>query len=354
METVRVDLKDRSYQILIGTGLLKEPERFLDVNEEKNFVIMDSNIQALYGNYFDGLPGYLKIIIEPGEQSKSFAAAERVLRLMLAGGATRKSTVVAFGGGVTGDLAGFCSSIYMRGVAFIQVPTTLLAQVDSSVGGKTGINLGQFKNSIGSFYQPEKVVIDLDLLDTLPQRERLSGLGEIIKYGIIYDYQFLQYIITNIEQIKDCNPSVMLQVIKRSLEIKAAIVAVDEREAGLRKILNFGHTLGHALEGVTNFADYTHGEAVILGMYYETLMAVQLGVIDQEYARELLIFFARLGVDLDLSAYSPEELVEWMGKDKKNFAGKIAFILPTGEGEVKEYLLEKELVRKTLAGLFNS
>ncbi len=353
METVRVDLKDRSYQILIGAGFLKEPKKFLDDNEEKNFVIMDRNVEALYGNYFDNLRSYTKIVVEPGEQSKSFAVAERILQLMLDAGATRKATVVALGGGVIGDLAGFCSSIYMRGIPFIQVPTTLLAQVDSSVGGKTGINFGQFKNSIGSFYQPEKVLIDLDFLHTLPQKERVSGLGEVIKYGIIYDYNFLQYIMENIEQIKACNPKIMLRIIKRSLEIKAAIVAKDERESGLRRLLNFGHTLGHALEGVTGFAKYTHGEAVIIGMYYETLMAERMGIIDGKYASELLNFFRKLDVDPDISHYPGERLVEWMQKDKKNPVGRIAFILPVTGGKTEEYLLGKAETLEILAKLVN-
>lgn len=342
METVKVHLQDRSYNIHVGKGLIKNLEHLIEDTGEINFIITDGNVDALYGNHLEGLKNFEKIAIEADEQSKSFAVTEQILKQMLLKGATRKSKIIALGGGVVGDLAGFCSSIYMRGIPFIQIPTTLLAQVDSSVGGKTGINLLHYKNSIGSFYQPEQVIIDIDFLQTLPLRERLSGIGEIIKYGVIYDCNFLQYIIKNIKPIKDCNDEIMPYIIKNCVKIKAEIVSRDEKEGGLRKILNFGHTIGHALEGITNFSKYTHGEAVILGMYYETLMAKQLKLVDEQYAVELLNFLEALGVDLDITDYPLQELIDWMLKDKKNPRGKVSFILPVAKGKVQEYLLKKE------------
>ena len=239
-------------------------------------MITDKNVYTLYGHYINTLNNYEKIVVEPGEQSKTINVTTDILKQMLEKGASRKSKIIAFGGGVIGDLAGFCSAIYMRGISLIQIPTTLLAQVDSSVGGKTGINMLHYKNSVGAFYQPTKVIIDTNLLKTLPYRELLSGIGEIIKYGIIYDYEFFKYIVKNINKIKKCDASIMPYVVKQCCKIKAEIVSQDEKEKGLRKILNFGHTIGHALEGITNFDKYTHGEAVIIGMYYETIMAKKL------------------------------------------------------------------------------
>ncbi|HZJ76150.1 MAG TPA: 3-dehydroquinate synthase [Oscillospiraceae bacterium] len=344
MEKIKVNLRENSYDILIGNGLLRNLENIIDNNSKPNFIITDKNVDALYGNYLDTLNNYEKIIIEPGEQSKSMDVTADILKQMLVKGASRKSKIITFGGGVVGDLGGFCSAIYMRGIPFIQIPTTLLAQVDSSVGGKTAINLLHYKNSVGAFHQPTEVIIDTALLQTLPYKERLSGIGEIIKYGIIYDYNFLKYVVENIERIKKCDENIMPHVIKRCCEIKANIVSQDEKEEGLRKILNFGHTFGHALEGITDFSKYTHGEAVIIGMYYETIIARKLGMIGKKYAEEVLNFLSNLGIDLNISDYSITELVDWMSKDKKNIGGKISFVLPTEKGTVRERLLEKDEV----------
>jgi 3-dehydroquinate synthase len=351
MEKVRVNLKENSYNILIGKGLLGDLENLAEHSPEQNFIITDKNINALYGNYLDALDSYERIVIEPGEQSKSIDVTANILKQMLEKGASRRSKVIAFGGGVVGDLAGFCSAIYMRGIPFVQIPTTLLAQVDSSVGGKTGINLLHYKNSIGAFHQPVKVIIDTGLLHTLPYKELLSGIGEIIKYGIIYDYEFFKYVDRNIEKIKKCDEDIMPYVVKRCCEIKAEIVSRDEKEEGLRKILNFGHTIGHALEGITDFSKYAHGEAVIIGMYYETIMAKKMGIVDEEYAAEILNFLDGLGIDLNIDDYPVLELADWMLKDKKNVGGKISFILPVKEGMVKEQMLEKSGVLYYISSL---
>ncbi len=350
MEKIKINLNKNSYNILIGTDIFKNPEELSENpgenNSEQTFVITDKNVDFLYGQYIDMINNHEKIVIEPGEQSKSIDMAEYILKQMLSKGASRRSRVIAFGGGVVGDLAGFCSAIYMRGIPLVQIPTTLLAQVDSSVGGKTAINLLNYKNSVGAFYHPARVIIDTGLLKTLPYKELLSGIGEIIKYGIIYDYKFFRYIVKNIEQIKKCNNDIMPYVVKHCCKIKSEIVSRDEREKSLRKILNFGHTIGHALEGITDFSEYTHGEAVIIGMYYETLMAGQLKVIDEKYSKEILDFLGGLGVDLNIDNYPISGLIDWMSKDKKNVGGKVSFILPTEKNTVKEQLLEKHEVKR--------
>ena len=342
MEKINIDLKENSYDILIGRGILDNIEDLIQDNGETNFIITDRNVDDLYGYKLNPLKNFHKIIIEPGENSKSIDMAIDILKQMLIKGLSRKSMVIAFGGGVVGDLAGFCSSIYMRGISFIQIPTTLLAQVDSSVGGKTGVNLLEYKNSIGSFYQPRKVIMDTELLKTLPYKEVLSGLGEIIKYGIIYDYSFFQYIIKEIRKIINLDPDVIHYVIKRSCEIKAEVVSQDEKETGLRKILNFGHTIGHGLEAISNFSKYTHGEAVIIGMYAETLLAQKLDLIHEDYAVEILQFLESLNVNLDISSYPRIELMDYIIHDKKNIKNKISFILPISPGKVEEVFLEKE------------
>ena len=342
MEKINIDLNENSYDILIGKNILDNIDDLIQDNEESNFIITDKDVNDLYGHKLDSLKNYHKVIIEPGENSKSIDLAIDILKQMLLKGLSRKSKLIAFGGGVVGDLAGFCSSIYMRGIEFIQIPTTLLAQVDSSVGGKTGINLLEYKNSIGSFYQPSQVIMDTELLKTLPYNQLLSGLGEIIKYGIIYDYSFFQYIVKEIDNIKALDHDVILYVIKRSCEIKAEIVSQDEKEEGLRKILNFGHTIGHGLEAITGFSKYSHGEAIIIGMYTETLLAQSLDLIKEDYAMEILQFLESLDIDLDISSYSREELIEHLLHDKKNLKGKISFILPISPAKVKEVFLEKE------------
>lgn len=342
MEKVKIDLNENSYEILIKSGLLGDLEGLIGRNSEQNFIITDRNVDRLYGKFLGSLDNYEKILIEPGEESKSIEVLTKILETMLEKGGSRKSRLIAFGGGVVGDLAGFSSAIYMRGIPFIQIPTSLLAQVDSSVGGKTAINLLHYKNSVGAFYQPSQVIIDIDLLQTLPYKEILSGIGEIIKYGLIYDYEFFQYIAKNIGGIKRCDKDIMPYVIKRCCEIKAEIVSQDEKEKGLRKILNFGHTLGHALEGISNFSRYSHGEAVIIGMYYETILAERLNIVGKEYAREILDFIQDLGLDLNIDNYPSSQLIDWMLRDKKNSGGKISFILPLGPGRVREFLLARD------------
>ena len=310
-------------------------------------VITDSNIDAIYGNELKQLFNNEKLhkyVIPAGEASKNIKIAMEIIEYMLNQGFTRGSRVIAFGGGMVGDISGFIASIYMRGIDLYQVPTTLLSQVDSSVGGKTGINLPQGKNLVGTFYQPKGVLIAPGLLKTLPRSQLTSGLGEVIKYGIIYDYSLMGLIRDNIEEIYTCNPTILAPIINRCCEIKAEVVTEDEREAGLRKILNYGHTIGHGLEALTDYEGYTHGEAVLVGMYHEAAIAKALGLVDDDYFNEISELIKATRVSVDITKFSSKELIDKMSRDKKNIEDKISFILPNGRGRVKEVLLKKEEV----------
>ncbi|MFT9498085.1 3-dehydroquinate synthase [Anaerosolibacter sp.] len=347
MEKLQIDLGEKTYPIYIGSGLLGSLREYLDTADQW-VMITDENLDDLYGEplrqAFAGKTVY-KVVIIPGEESKNIDTVTEIIDYLHEIGCTRQSKLLAFGGGVVGDIAGFCASIYMRGIGYIQVPTTLLAQVDSSVGGKTGINITQGKNIMGTFYQPQGVISDVALLRTLPKREFISGLGEVVKYGIIYDYALFQYIRVHKEKILSLEESSIAYIIKRCCEIKASIVSQDEKENGLRKILNFGHTIGHALESITNYEKYTHGEAVWIGMYNEILLAQRAGLIKQEYFQELQDFFIDMGIHYDLSGYDTEALLDKMSKDKKNLQGKISFILPVDRESVVEKHLTREEIR---------
>lgn len=343
MEKSFIDLESNSYYIYIEEGILNYLTDYIG-NADKYLIIIDKNVEKYYGDIvYEGLEGkpIYKIILTPGENTKTMNTVENILSQMVEFGLTRKSKIIAVGGGVVGDISGFCASIYMRGIPFIQVPTTLLSQVDSSVGGKTGVNMPQGKNLIGSFYQPETVIIDINTLKTLDRREVISGLGEVIKYGIIWDYDFFNNIKTHILNILEGEGKQIKVIIKRCCEIKAKIVSEDEKELGIRKILNYGHTIGHGLESITNYKKYTHGEAVILGMYYEAFMARNLGYIEEDYFMEIENLIKNLNLSLDIKELDMEQLVKAMLKDKKNKEGKISFILPIGKGKVEEKLFDK-------------
>ena len=344
MEKVFINLQENSYYIYIEKNLLNSIGSYIK-GADKYFIITDKNVHHLYLNTLINALEEKEIYqytIEPCESSKSFSTLEDILNTMIEKGLTRKSKIIAFGGGVVGDIAGFCASIYMRGISFIQVPTTLLAQVDSSVGGKTAINMSKGKNMVGSFYQPEAVIIDTYTLNTLPKKEIISGLGEIIKYGIIWDYDFLDFIEKNLTDILNLEEDKMKTIIKKCCNIKSEVVAKDEKELSTRKILNYGHTVAHSIETITEYKRFTHGEAVLIGMYYEAHMANQFGYIDYEYFTKIKRIIRKLKVSLDISGFSINSLVEIMMKDKKNKNGKISFILPKGRGVVEETFLNKE------------
>jgi 3-dehydroquinate synthase len=275
-----------------------------------------------------------KFLIGDGERFKSLKTAETVLSTLIESRFERNDAVVGFGGGVVGDLAGFVAALYLRGIDYVQIPTTLLAQIDSSVGGKTAVNHRLGKNLIGAFYQPKLVIADPETLKTLPQREMTAGLCEAIKYGVIRDIELFSLIEADIEKIRSHDMQVLVPVIRRCCEIKAEIVSKDERESGLRKILNFGHTVGHALEAVTSYRRFKHGEAVGYGMIAASGIALKMGGFSDAEARRLSLLVHVTGRLPHLTGIDPDATWQAMSHDKKMSGGKLSFILPDSIGEV--------------------
>jgi 3-dehydroquinate synthase len=261
---------------------------------------------------------------------------EKIYESLLKAKLDRKSVLIALGGGVIGDITGFAASTYMRGIDFIQIPTTLLAQVDSSVGGKTGVNHPLGKNMIGAFWQPRLVWIDTATLESLPRREFLSGLGEVVKYGVIWDEDFFAYLEANSDKILRLDKEALTYIIRRSCEIKSEVVSKDEREAGLRAILNYGHTIGHAIETITGYKKYLHGEAVAIGMYMEARLSHQLGLIEKKAVARIKALIASYELPSEMPyGIQINDLMEKMQIDKKTVGGKMHFVLPEKVGSVR-------------------
>jgi 3-dehydroquinate synthase len=339
--TVTVSLGTHSYPIHIGAGLLEKAGSMMrkHIRSASAVIISDTLVSRLY------LPIVKKslaregfavrtIIIPRGEKEKSLRRAEKMYSQLIRWNIGRDSTIVALGGGVVGDLAGFVAATYLRGVKFVQIPTTLLAQVDSSVGGKVGINHPSAKNMIGAFYQPSLVIADTGTLGTLPVRELICGLGEVVKYGIILDKKFFHYTLTNREKSLRHDASVLASMVKRSCELKAFVVSKDEREAHLRAILNFGHTVGHAMEHQGKYKILKHGEAVLYGMIAETLIAAELSLIPQRTADEIIQAIRSLPLpDLSTLSMRSGDILSAMMKDKKSKNGIIRAVLPTTIGK---------------------
>jgi 3-dehydroquinate synthase len=343
MHTVNVRLGDRSYDIEIGTSLEKTGERLTGLGfGRKMALITNPTVKKLYGQrVMDSLKaaGFLVMPIEipDGEQFKNLDWANAIYTALLTNFFDRTSVLVALGGGVIGDLTGFAAATFMRGVSFAQVPTTLLAMVDSSVGGKTGVNHPMGKNMIGAFHQPKKVLMDLTVLASLPKQEFLSGMAEVIKYGVIRDGAFFEFLDTNREKILALDPDALSYVIRRSCEIKADVVSRDEREGGLRSILNYGHTVGHALETAENYT-MRHGHAVAIGMVIASRLAHRTGLCDASVPGRVEMLIKSYGLPTDLSALSRKagerELMNTVQGDKKAEGGKVKFVLPRKIGEV--------------------
>ena len=343
MHTVKVRLGKRSYDIEIGTGLEKTGEHLTDLGfGRKMALVTNPTVKKLYGQrVVDSLKaaGFMVMSIEipDGEQFKNLDWANAIYTALLTNFFDRTSALVALGGGVIGDLTGFAAATFMRGVSFAQVPTTLLAMVDSSVGGKTGVNHPLGKNMIGAFHQPKKVLMDLSVLASLPKEEFLSGMAEVIKYGVIRDGAFFEYLDTNREKILALDPDALSHVIRRSCEIKADVVSRDEREGGLRAILNYGHTVGHALETAENYT-MRHGHAVAIGMVMASRLAHRTGLCDASVPGRVEMLIKSYGLPTDLSAFSRKpgarELMATVQGDKKAEGGKVKFVLPKKIGEV--------------------
>ncbi|HHV45052.1 MAG TPA: 3-dehydroquinate synthase [Firmicutes bacterium] len=358
-EQVTVALGERSYDIRIGSDIIGDTGRYCqDLNLGHRCLIVSNPIVDAYYGWVtrEGLvaAGFevSSVEIPDGEEYKNLETIQFLYDHAIEVGLDRNSFVVALGGGVVGDIVGFFSATYMRGVPFIQVPTTILSQVDSSVGGKVAVNHPRGKNMIGAFYQPRLVVADVSVLETLPHREVLSGLAEVVKYGLIYDEEFLQYIEANLAGLLDVHRDVLTRAVLRSTQIKAAIVAEDETEHGLRAILNFGHTFGHALEAVTEYRVYRHGEALAVGMVAAARLSRDLGLLaDREVARveELL---GRMGYNLSLRGVSVDRLVEAFAQDKKVRDGRVRFVVLEGLGKAKlTDQVEIDQARQVLAGM---
>ena len=354
-ERIDIDLGDRGYPILIGAGLLGDPSNF-DVAPQAASALIVTNTtvsplyaatlqKALAARYRD-----VRVIALPdGEAHKDWPTLNLIFDALLAHGSDRKTVLFALGGGVVGDMTGFAAASYMRGVPFVQVPTTLLAQVDSSVGGKTAINHPLGKNMIGAFYQPRLVLCDLDTLATLPARELSAGLAEVIKYGPIHDMAFLDWIEANIDALVGRDPAALAHAVKRSCEIKALVVGQDEREAGLRAILNFGHTFGHAIESGLGYGEWLHGEAVGCGMVMAARLSQRLGGIDEAFVRRLTRLIERAGLPVTAPRLGAERYLELMRVDKKSEAGEIRFVVIDRPGSARVCGAPDAMVREVLA-----
>lgn len=339
MEKITVTLGERSYPITIAAGLFNDPASFMPLTRgDQVMLVTNDTLAPLYLARLQALleqVGVLvdSVILPDGEQYKSLTVLDQVFSALLAKPHGRDTTLVALGGGVIGDLTGFAAACYQRGVRFIQVPTTLLSQVDSSVGGKTAVNHPLGKNMIGAFYQPASVVVDLDCLKTLPARELASGLAEVIKYGIILDAEFFNWLEEHIDALLALDVAALGYCIRRCCELKAAVVAADEREQGLRALLNLGHTYGHAIEAEMGYGNWLHGEAVAAGMMMAAHMARrlnQLSAADVERISKLLV---RAGLPVaGPQAMTPESYLPHMMRDKKVLAGELRLVLPTAIG----------------------
>lgn len=340
--TIHVALGDRSYPIHIGPDALDHlPGLIESIGKGAVGIVTDSNVAPLLGERIAALAGgtgrqVVTHVLPAGEEHKRLERVEEICGAFLEARLDRSSVVIALGGGVVGDVAGFAAACFMRGVPFIQIPTTIVAQVDSSVGGKTGVNHPLGKNTIGAFHQPAAVLIDLNLLATLPERELRAGLAEVIKHGVIRDAALFEYMELNAGTILDGNTEALHVPVLRSCEIKSAVVAADEFEHGQRADLNYGHTFGHAFEAVTQYKQFLHGECVALGMHAAGIMARNLGMVDEHFVARQRACIERYGLPVQWPELPVEECIEAMRKDKKVRAGTMKFILAERLGAVAQ------------------
>ncbi|MCP4980712.1 MAG: 3-dehydroquinate synthase [Gammaproteobacteria bacterium] len=338
--TLEVDLGERSYPIYIGTELVGQAELIgPHIHGQSALVVTNDTVAPLYleplQQALDNLQiRHDRIILDDGEQFKTLTTVESIIDLLLSNRHDRRTTVIALGGGVIGDVAGFAASIYQRGVNFIQIPTTLLSQVDSSVGGKTGVNHPLGKNMIGAFYQPQCVVADIDTFNTLPARELSAGLAEVIKYGLISDSGFFDWLESNIDALSNLDQDLLAQAVLVSCQNKARVVELDEREGGLRAILNLGHTFGHAIETVMGYGNWLHGEAVAAGMVMAIDLSIREGLIDESVRQRGVTLLQRAGLPVaPPENMTVEQYLDAMAIDKKTVAGSIKLILLRALGE---------------------
>ncbi len=342
MDALHVNLKSRAYDIVVGSGILPETGemvRRLDLGRRLGLVthpaLADAHGYApLVASSLRGVGHEVSLVtVPPGEESKSLDQAARLCRELARAGLDRGSAILALGGGVIGDLAGFVAATLFRGIAFVNLPTTLLAQVDSSVGGKTGVNLPEGKNLVGTFYQPRLVVADVLTLRTLPEREFRSGLAEVVKHAMIADVELFRMLESDAARILERHPATLQAIVARNCAIKARVVEADEREAGMRAVLNFGHTVGHAVEAASGYGRVTHGEAVAYGMLVATRLSVRRGLCPAGDAERLEALLRRFGLLPD-AFLDPEVLEKYIVRDKKMRDGVLQFVLTPGVGSV--------------------
>ena len=337
-QRVTIALGERSYDILIGAGLIDDAASWQGCPESADaLIVSNTTVAPLYAARLAVQlerrhRRVLTLALPDGEAHKDWATLNLIFDRLLDAGCDRGTVLYALGGGVVGDMTGFAAACYMRGVPFVQVPTTLLAQVDSSVGGKTAINHPRGKNMIGAFHQPVRVVCDLDLLATLPRRELAAGLAEVIKYGPIADPAFLDWIESHLDALLARDGAALAHAVRRSCEIKAAVVGADEREAGVRAILNFGHTFGHAIEAGLGYGEWLHGEAVGCGMVLAAELSARLGLIDAALVARLRALVARAGLPVAAPRWPLERWLALMRSDKKAQAGTLRFVVIDGLG----------------------
>ena len=351
---VEVDLGDRSYNIIIEAGALRAPASFAALPKASQAILItNSTVHAHYGS--DALesiqriyPDVKVIQLPDGESHKEWASLDFIFQQLLGWKVDRKAIIFGLGGGVIGDISGFAAACYMRGIAFVQIPTTLLAQVDSSVGGKTAINHPLGKNMIGAFYQPLRVIADLDTLDTLPDRELSAGLAEVIKYGPIADNDFFVWLEANLDALWAKDKAALAHAVMRSCEIKADVVGKDEKEFGLRAILNFGHTFGHAIEAGLGYGEWLHGEAVGCGMVMAIDLSQRLGLVDDDYAARVVRLIQRAQLPIRGPRLGIERYLELMQIDKKTEHGELRFVVIEKPGRAQVRSIPEHLVREVL------
>ena len=337
MKTLTVGLGDRSYPIYIGNGILRAERLERHICGKQVMIVTNETVAPLY---LEKLKVELESFevdvtqLHDGEQFKTLTAIDQVIDHLLTQRHNRSTTLIALGGGVVGDITGFAASCYQRGVDFIQVPTTLLSQVDSSVGGKTGVNHRHGKNMIGAFYQPQAVLIDTSTLQTLPARELSAGLAEVVKYGLIDDPEFLDWLETNADALVSAEPAALVYAIEASCACKARVVEEDETEQGRRAILNLGHTFGHAIEGFMQYKQWLHGEAVAVGMVMAASMSVRCGYLQQSDVERVSNLLSRMNLPVRPPvAMTPEDFMQYMAVDKKNVGGSLRLVLLHAMGE---------------------
>jgi len=354
MKNLLVELGDRSYPIYIGSGLLQQPELLQKhITSKQVLVVTNSTVAPLYlATVVNNLAGHTvaQVILPDGEQYKTLEQVNTIFDVLLAEKFSRNATLIALGGGVIGDMGGFAAACYQRGIAFLQIPTTLLAQVDSSVGGKTGVNHPLGKNMIGAFYQPQCVIADADVLDTLNDRELSAGLAEVIKYGLIRDLTFFEWLEANIGRLAARDKTALAYAIEQSCLNKAAIVAEDETETGVRATLNLGHTFGHAIETGMGYGTYLHGEAVAIGTCQAADLSRRKGWLSEADVARIIALFTAANLPVTPPAQlASERFVELMTVDKKNVDGKIRLILlkRIGAATLPDYV-DQALLEETL------